>query len=109
MKTIPQLKSEINSTKLAITPLATRLDSLRRELAEAESRQFIEANTITREDVQMSSGDEMPWHGSAWEFAEWMRANKVTKKWCEWNGIIYHVSDILNSRMSSTPGRTEHL
>ena len=100
---------EIEETKQAIRPLAEKLERLNRQLADMESRAFIEANKITRADVEMSSGDDKPWLGTVGEFGRWMRTHACSKRWAEWNGRIYFAADLMANRMPDMPGRTSDL
>lgn len=102
------LAREIAALEAEIQPLADRLQKLKRQKREVDSRDFIAANRITREDVEMSSGDKKPWFGTAWEFGKWIAANSK-KRWAEWNGRIYHAADLVNGRMPDMPGETDHL
>lgn len=108
MKSIEELQREIADTHGMITPLTSKLERLNLELADALSRQYIAVNKITRDNVEMSSGEGKPWFGTAWSFGDWMRKNSK-KFWAEWNGIIYPAYDLMNGRMDDMPGRVEHL
>ncbi len=75
-----------------------------------QSLEFIRANNITRNDVEMSSpGDGKPWFGDIWKFGKWLKTNSK-KRFCEWNGGIYFTAEIIAERMSEiAPGRVEDL
>ncbi len=106
--TIAELEDQVASTQAQIAPLASRLEQLNRQLREAKSRQFISANNITKEDVEMSSGDGKPWFGIVTDFEDWLRDNS-SKRWAEWNGRIYNASDLIRHKMPDSPGETRHL
>lgn len=98
----------IAALEAEIQPLADSLQKLKRQKREVDSRDFIAANRITREDVEMSSGDKKPWFGTVWLFGEWLAGNSK-KVWAEWNGRIYHAADLVNGRKPDMPGETDHL
>lgn len=106
--TIEQMSDEILGLELQIQPLAQQLETLRRDLRDAESRKFISANRITKSDVEFRDGDGKPYFSTCWEFSKWLKEHS-TKHWAEWNGIIYHTSDLMAGRMDSTPGNKCHL
>lgn len=108
MNTIENLNKEIASIEAQIHTLASRLETLRRQKREEESRAFIAANDIKRADVEMSYGEGKPWFGTVYDFTRWIRANS-RKNWAEWNGRIYRVSDLLNNRMPDMPATVNDL
>ena len=102
------LAREIATLENQLKPLLDRMATLRRKERDALSREFIAANRITREKVEMSSGDDKPWFGTAWEFGKWLATNSQ-KMWGEWNGRIYHAADLANGRLPDMPGEVDHL
>ena len=98
----------IAALEAEIQPLSDRLQKLKRQKREVDSRDFIAANRITRDDVEMSSGEKKPWFETVWEFGEWLAGNSK-KVWAEWNGTIYHAADLVNGRMPDMPAETDHL
>ena len=102
------LAREIATLENQLKPLLNRMATLRRKERDALSREFIAANRITREDVEMNSGDGKEWFGTAYEFGKWIAANSK-KLWAEWNGRIYHAADLVNGRMPDMPGEVDHL
>jgi hypothetical protein len=102
------LSRGIASLEAEIRPLADRLQKLKRQKRKVDSRDFIAANRITLDDVEMSIGDKKPWFETAWEFGKWLAGNSK-KVWAEWNGRIYLTSDLVNGRMPDMPGETNHL
>ena len=104
----------IAALEAEIQPLENQLQKLKRKKQEVDSRDFIAANRITLDDVEMSNGDTKPWFGTVWEFGNWLAGKKwlagdSAKVWLEWNGRIYRVTDIANGRMPDTPGEVAHL
>lgn len=102
------LAREIATLKTQLKPMLDRMATLRRKEREALSREFIAANRITREDVEMSSGDGKQWFGTAYNFGKWIASNSK-KPWAEWNGRIYHAADLVNGRMPDMPGDVDNL
>ncbi len=96
---LTQVAQQIADIEGQITPLAKSLESLRAEHRKLLSAQFIEVNGITRDAVEMSSGDGKPWFWTCYAFHYWMKENS-TKQWAEWNTQIYRVSP---QTMSPTP------
>lgn len=97
--TLEEVEAELRSTEEQMKPLAARWEQLNRERLRLKSVAFIEANGVRREEVEMSSGDGKPYFSTVWEFAKWMKANKVTKRFCEWNQRIYFTAEIILGRM----------
>lgn len=99
---------EIDKTEAAISPLFSRLKTLRAQRAKLESQSFIEINMIKKGDVEPMNGEGRRWFGTVDEFAKWLAANSK-KSWAEWNGRIYHTFDLINDRMPDMPGFVEDL
>lgn len=107
MKTSQQLSAELAQLCAEVAPMLKRIDLLQTAFHKAASKEFIEANGITRADVESSDGHEC--FGTIWKFADWCKAHS-TKNWAEWNTIIYRMSDITNGRMPpDMPARTGDL
>jgi len=102
------LVRSIAAIEAEIQTLENQLQKLKHKKREADSRDFIVANRIILDDVEMSSGDTKPWFGTVWEFGKWLAGNSE-KVWLEWNGRIYRVTDIANGRMPDMPGEVDHL
>lgn len=109
MRTTSEIESELQRLVSEVQPLNIRVSRLRAERDEAMSREFIAVNRITRKDVQMSGGEGVPFFGVVTSFGDWMKANNNPKRWAEWNGRIYHSSDLMNHRMQDMPGLVEHI
>lgn len=97
-KTLDQIDAEIADVTSAIKPLSNRLEALKRERIHLLSRNWIAANGVSIENVELSSGDGKPYFGIAYKFIEWLKANS-TKRFCEWNGRIYYTSEMITGRM----------
>jgi len=111
------MNTELESTKTAkeiakfqseLEPMLKQMQVLCRKEQDALSQEFISANQITREQVELSGGNDKPWFGTVYEFGKWLAANPK-KPWAEWNGRIYHTIDLINGRMPEMPAFTEHL
>jgi len=110
MKITQDIDTAITALEANIRPLQHRVDQLRDERKALLSWQFIEANNITRADVEMSSGDDRPYFGVIETFAKWMKNRGTHKRFAEWNGTIYFTTDLLNGRMPrDMPARTSDL
>ena len=101
-----ELDAQIAGLTDQIIPLQERRDKLSRERDELLSREFIAVNNIRRADVELL--EDCPYFGTIDNCIAWLRDNSL-KRWAEWNGRIYYVSDLLAGRMPETPGRIEHV
>ena len=108
MRNSTEIEKEIADLQKQLRDPLARLNFLSKELSDAKSHEYIKANNIKRDDVQFSSGNDMPWFGDVWTFATWCRSNSE-KNWAEWNHRIYRMSDLLEGRRPESPARVEHL
>ena len=105
---LQQAQEHMDRVNDALKPLQGQKRVLKAQIAEFESRIFIEKHGIKREMVVMA-------HESGftacviYEFIAWMKKNTPHATWAEWNGIIYRTSDLFEDRMPDMPGRSEHL
>lgn len=106
--TTTSLESGIATLKSEIGFLQRELEKLERQLEKQKSIEFITVNRITRADVRLSSGDDIPYFGYIGAFATWLRDN-TTKNWAEWNGRIYRTSDLVAGRMPDMPACVDDL
>ena len=104
--TVEEVELELADIAEQMRPLRKRSADLQRELRRLRSKAFISANRVERDDVEMSSGDGKPWFGTVFEFAKWMKANKTTKRFCEWNETIYFTAEIIAGRMDPDASAT---
>lgn len=101
-----ELQTEIDRRRAALQPALREIEALERQHAEAASREFIAAHSITAAQVQSSR--EGGHHGTVWAFGKCMEANGVTKPWCEWNGRLYPTAEIKAGHMwREAPGLAE--
>lgn len=106
VKTLKELNLEIAEIDVQIEVLKKRREPLRREKRDLESNAFISMYSITLDDVQLSRGDGVPHHGHIMNFANWMKENGITKRFCEWNGLLYLTAEIIAGRMDhDAPGQ----
>lgn len=104
-----RLEAEARALQAQIQPLLQRRDNVQARLREARSREWIAAHGVTANDVQMSSGPDLPWFGTVWLFGDWLRKQAAQKRYAEWNGRIFHASDLMAHAMPDMPGHVEHL
>lgn len=101
------LDQEIKQLEDEYISIGTRLESKRREKRAIESKRFIEANSITWDDVETT---DVPDHyfNHISSFSEWLSTNSK-KRFAEWNGRIYFRSDLVDGMMRDTGGFTDDL
>ena len=105
---IAAVTKELAEVNAAIAPLAQRRDGLNRELQRLKSLAFIDANSVTLDEIELSDGDDKPDFGIICTFGEWMRRTGCRKRFCEWNGAIYFTAEVMAGRMDpNAPGRVE--
>lgn len=97
--TIEEIDAELDSLSSQLKPLHERASQLQRQWRDLASKAFIAANKITRNDVEMSSGDGKPWFNHVHAFVNWMKSQPTTKQFAEWNETIYFTTDLLSGRM----------
>lgn len=102
-----QIKAEIESLEARIDPLQRALAPLQRSYREALSREFIVANSITRDQIELSAGEGKPWFGHLRAFVIWLGQQNPRKPWAEWNGYLYSTQKLLCDDWRETPGRFE--
>lgn len=84
------------------------IEALRRQHADAESREFIAEHGIKADMVQ--SSDEGGHHWTAQEFGHWMRKTGCAKPWAEWNGRLYPSDELKVGKLRhEAPGIAEHV
>ena len=101
MTTLDEINSEIAEITETLNPLHERRVVLHREKRLLMSRQFIAINKITRDDVEMSSGDGRPFFGHTTAFIDWLKKRGTTKRFAEWNDKIYFMSDFLAGKLTT--------
>ena len=109
MSAIEAIDLQLAEISEQLKPLLLRKEVLEQERRELASRAFIEANAITKDDVESSSGDGKPWFGTVGEFIKWLRVQEKQRRFAEWNGTIYFTSDLLSGRMPDMPASISDL
>lgn len=109
MRAIEQIESDIAEIERRIEPMRRDKQSLVRELRRAKSIAWIKANNVTRDQVQLSSGDNIPWHSHCEAFATWLLQTKCEKRFCEWNGTLFFTAEMKTGYVdfSKHPGKLE--
>lgn len=108
--TAKQIEADIKSLEAIIKPYQESLGLLRLQHMNAVSREWVERNGITTDQVQLRDGDGVPWFGDAYSFGKWMRHTDCKKKWAEWNGCIYDSAMLMAGTMTrEAPGMIEHV
>lgn len=103
---IDRLEAEIEAK---IAHLLTHKEGLLCDLREALSREWVAANGVTMKDVQLSSGDGVPWFDHIQDYANWLAENS-TRRWAEWNGRLYYAAELMAGKMHpNAAGLIEHV
>ena len=97
------ISRRIAEIQAQIVPLASTLEKLNREKGDAESRLYIAVNNIRKDDVQLSSGLDVPYFGDIYTFGAWLSKTKCAKNWVEWNGRVYRTTDLMVGKMPDSP------
>ena len=92
-RTSSACSAEIAAITREITPKLKQLESLREEERTLKSREWIDANNVTLDDIETPGGDDKPWFGDVWTFTEWLK-NNSQKRFASWNETIYFQSDL---------------
>ena len=88
---LADLDAEIASREQQINPLLRGLEVAKMLRRECYSRLMIAKLGIRKSMVQLSSGDDMPWHGTICGFRGWLADTCNRKPYYEWNGhVIAH-------------------
>ena len=109
MKDTTKNEEALKGLKARRAILQRDIDLMERMLKKNRSQNFIEANDISFSDVEMSSGDDKPYFGSARKFGFWLRNNKCSKRFAEWNGRLHYTSELIVGIYKPTPGRVEYI
>lgn len=90
--------AEIAALTREIAPKLKKLETLREEERTLKSQEWFAANNVTLNDIETPDGDEKPWFGDVWTFAEWLKENSQ-KRFASWNETIYFQSDLKAGKM----------
>lgn len=107
--TVDELNAEIENIEKQISPLVNHKVSLMRERDQLRAKEWITTSRITRDDVQLSSGDGIPWFGHIATYREWLQKQKQPRMFAEWNDQIYYTRDIISGQMRELPATIKDL
>ena len=107
--TLHDTERELAEIKDKLKPLVEReavLQRLQRHLLDVR---WVAANKVTRDDVEMSEGDDIPYFSQTSTFVEWMKKHPTNKRFVEWNSRVYFKSDFLQGGLpyDSSAGLSE--
>mgnify|MGYP000459929781 CR=1 FL=1 len=103
MSVLQELEDELRHHDEALRLHSALKREVEGKIQAIKSAAFIEANGITREQVEFSTGQGKPWFSNVWELAEWLKENPC-RKWCEWNTGLYLASDLKEGRLIEAIG-----
>lgn len=98
--TIKSLQAEIDGLAAEIQPLNQDLQNCRDKLKSAKAQQWIEANGVTRDQVELSGSGRpstTPYFHDVFAFGKWLTANSE-KRFCEWNTQIFFTAEVVEQR-----------
>ena len=107
---IAEKERELAVAFAAMRPIQQHANLVQQELSKLRSLEWIQANGVTRDNVEFASGDAAAfWFVTVSDFAAWLKEHSA-KPFCEWNGKLYRTRELLDrSAYLSGPGRTEDL
>ena len=108
MDQLEELNQQIVNLDETIAKLSHQRMTLQNQKQTIQSIRWIEANNVKKSDVEKSDGVGKPYFFHIAKFSDWLIAqgNENTKRFCEWNGVIYFTSEIIAGRMMpNQPGR----
>ena len=107
MRSIADIESEIESYGKSLAPFLFLQKELKEGLRSAKARQFIEANSITLDDVEVR--DRSVWYRSLDVFLASDAVQDSTKRFIEWMDTIYFRSDLMAGKMPDMPATLSDL
>lgn len=99
---IQDTELQIEELNFKLEPLIRKKQELNRRLRQLKSIDYIDSKGIKKDDVESCTGDDRPWFGTITSFTNWLKMNS-TKKYCDWNGWIYEISELIEGRMDQNP------
>jgi TolA-binding protein len=108
MDQLEELNQQIANLDETIAKLSHQRMTLQKQKQTIKSIRWIEANNVKKSDVEACSGEGKPYFLTIRQFSDWLIAQGSgnTKRFCEWNGVIYFTSEIIAGRMMpDQPGR----
>lgn len=96
--TIEEIDVELEKVNAELWRLNERRHALEEQSRSLRAKIIIEALKITRDDVQLSRGNDVPWFSLLQKFVEWLREQPQRKRFAEWNGTLFSVPDLIQDR-----------
>lgn len=108
--TLPEIETELAEIAAKMKPLMQRNTLLEAERTRLKSLEWIKANGVTRDQMQLSEEPGIRYFGDIGSFSYWLRATKSTKRFCEWNGRVHLTAEIIAGRFNrDAPGRIDEV
>lgn len=106
--TLQEIETELAGITATMVPLIARQGYLRAERGRLQSLAWIAANNVTRDQIELSAGEDRPYFEMIQTFGDWLRTRATNKRFCEWNDLLYFTSEIIAGHMDlDAPGRVE--
>lgn len=107
--TSTEIKSKIDALSAEIAPTLVEIADLQKAHREALSREWVAANSVSKAEVEPSSGEDRPYFGHVASFVDWLKGQPHARRWAEWNGRLYSTAELIAGTMAKdAPGRYEH-
>jgi hypothetical protein len=107
--TLEEMDKDLANYDARISLLVKQRDELRELKRKLRAKAFIDANGITKSDVELSEGDGKPYFMTVGQFTNWLKSQPSHKRFAEWNTIIYFTTDVLTGRMPEMPATIRDL
>lgn len=88
---LDSINQEIANIKKMMQPLLDKQLDIRQQIKIVESKKKIKELGLTLDQVQLSSGDGVPYKSHMMAFQEWCKSNS-SKKYIEWNYCIFPIN-----------------
>lgn len=105
---IERLEKNLEGISRKIDDMVRQQRDIKFKIRDEESKLSIEENAITLKDVQFATSKSGHWVGHFDELEKYVAINGEGK-YCEFNGWLYLVSDVIEHNMSKSYGRYEDL
>lgn len=111
MDDIAKLEERERALASQIKALEIQRQQVSEDLTNARSRQWVEANEVTIDMVQLSSGPRVPCFDYFGKFIDWVRSKGPPyKPYIEWNNSIHLTSEAMDGPFfRPTRGLIEHV
>lgn len=99
--TLEEMLARVDVIQSIIDPLNTELDLLCTEIRRLKAAEWIAANGVTRDNVQLTMGGSpgVPFFEELKQAKEWVATQSVHHPFVEWNGQIFSRENFMQSRM----------